>query len=703
MKVQKLLQSKLTKRYVFITLIVAFISLTLVYYITIQVLNNSMREQIEYRNNLMSKTISKKTSFMFEKMVDETRIMSEFILQEFKSEGEVYTSEMDRLVTNNPLYLFIHAVDLNGNPFMTIPNVHYSSSSYVKTILERLEWSRSYYISNVITLYDGRKTIAIAYPLINEENEYIGAVIGYVNLSVLSEYLNQEKIGTEGVNALIDRNGIIIAHSEEKYIQQPLLQNELSSYLKKDRFGIWVGELFNQKLLISYRPIETGDFGLIVGESIEQAFTPSRQVQSSLFKSFLVVVMITIILTVIGTSRVVKPITHLIQQAREYKDGKRSNFDIIYTGDELEALGHTLDEMAKELKLKEQRLFYILESIPYGVITTDKDGKVVTFNKGAEELTLYEREEVIGNYIVNIPLKESREEFITWKTLMEGKEFNEYETYIIDKYGIRHDVRLYSSLFSGEDQTIVGAIVILRDVSEIKKLEEFLKQSERLAALGQLTAGIAHEIKNPLSIIQAAAEAIQLELQDRKDEVIHELTEDILETLDRMNDLLVDFLKLAKEQKELKKERVNLIQLLDDLLSLLKNKFAEQNIQVIREYEIDKAIINVNESKMIQVFLNIIVNSLDAMKNTGILQIRVKEKGNLYYEIDIEDTGGGICKSELKWIFNPFYTTKKQGTGLGLSIAHEIITQHNGGIRASVTDKGMIFTIQLPKDTEGDE
>src|SRR5690606_9412867 len=224
------------------------------------------------------------------------------------------------------------------------------------------------------------------------------------------------------------------------------------------------------------------------------------------------VMLLALFLTLLGTSRVVKPVLNLIRQVKEYQRGQRRRFEPVDTRDELQDLSTVLRRMADELTEKERRLFYILESIPYAVITTDPQGKITTFNRGAERLTLFRREEAIGKSIFDLPLKRHKEEFVSWKTLKEGRAFEEVESYIFDKEGKKRDVRIYSSLFRGEADESIGALVVIRDVGEIKRLEKYLKQSERLAALGQLTSGIAHEIKNPLSIIQAAVESIRLEL-----------------------------------------------------------------------------------------------------------------------------------------------------------------------------------------------
>ncbi|QHE51112.1 PAS domain-containing sensor histidine kinase [Pontibacillus sp. HMF3514] len=699
-----LIHSKLTKRYLIVAIIVAIVSLTAIYYFTTQLLFHSMREEIEYRNDLMAKSISKKTSFMFEKMVNDARVISEFY--RINDNQDLYREEMERIIVHNPLYLYMNIIDESGEPVSTIPNVHSSSASY-KQIVERLEWSKTFYISNLIKLDDGRSTIALGYPILDETGAYKGAVIGYVNLHVLSEYLRQVKLGKKGVNALIDQNGTIIAHTNDYYLGKSLRSPTLKNYLYKSRFGIWRGELFGSEMLLAYRPIESGGFGLIVGESTDQALLPANNVQSVLLRGFIIALLVTVLFTFVGVSRVVKPITKLTNQAHQYKEGRRSSFDLIETGDEIENLSFTMNEMASDLRDKERRLFYILESVPYGVITTDQEGRVMTFNKGAEQLTLYKREEALGKYIIDLPLKATKHEFISWKTLKEGKQFHELESYIYDKEGKKHDVRMYSSLFTGDENQIIGAILVIRDVEEIKKLEEFLRQSERLASLGQLTAGIAHEIKNPISIIQAATEAIQFDLSEEEidEDLINEMTDDILETSERLNDLLADFLKMSRGDMTENREKVNLVVLLNEILSLLRNQFEDRRIQLEKDYGVEEAYVLGDSSHLSQVFLNMILNGIQAIESQGTFKVKISDQ-ETEWNIELEDNGGGIPESHLNWIFTPFYTTKNEGTGLGLSIAHEIVTQHGGKVEASSEGDHTTMKIQLPKikhQSEGED
>lgn len=179
--------------------------------------------------------------------------------------------------------------------------------------------------------------------------------------------------------------------------------------------------------------------------------------------------------------------------------------------------------------------------------------------------------------------------------------------------------------------------------------------------------------------------------------MITELTNDILETSQRMNQLLINFLKLSKGEEDNIKETINVIAVIDELLSHLRKKMKDQGIQVFKQYAEKKVYVLANQNGLTQVFLNILINSMQAMEQGGTLLIKV-EKFEKNCMVQIEDSGVGIPASKLPWIFNPFFSTKREGTGLGLSIAHEIIVQHNGKIWAeSVEGSGTSLYVQLPR------
>ena len=693
--------SKISKKYFLITLVVILLTLAGVYGFTVKTMNDSFREQISFRDELISRSLAKRIDFILRMMINDMRVASIHSLDRGREGGSIFYEEVQKMLARQPLYLFIQSVAPDGALISRVPDPRHLAVFPAEQILQRLRWSKTSFISNLRVLPDGEKTFVVAYPVLDEQGGFHGGVLAFVDLNVLSGYLSESRIGVEGAVALLDRQGTVIAHNQEDRIGYSLLSHPLGRFLQLERYGIWEGPLFEREMLVAYRPMYYGTFGLIVGESTRQAWAPSDRVMVILLQGFLAVLLVAAGLTLFGTSRLVKPINALIRQTREYKESKRTGFEPIATGDEIEDLSRTLDQLAKALTERERRLFYILESIPYAVITVDKEGIITTFNRSAEDLTGFQRAEVIGGSIFELPIKGRREEFVSWQTLTEGRAFDEVETYILDKEQKRLDVRMHSALYQGEDQKPQGAIIVFRDVSDVKKLEDYLRRSEQLAALGKLTAGIAHEIKNPLSIIQAAAEGIQLELDETLDkQAVAELTDDILKTTDRMNTLISDFLSLALTPEEVRFQPVNLVAVIHELLHLLKKKFRDQGIEVDWHCQVPAALVNGHKNALTQVFLNILLNSLQAMPEGGALRVTLAAVDNAW-EVQIADTGPGIPQEKLAWIFNSFYSTKSEGTGLGLSIAHEIVTEHQGKIRVESDEgEGTTLIVQLPRSEE---
>jgi PAS domain S-box-containing protein len=699
-----LFHSKITKRFLTLTMVVVFFSLSAVFTIVIHVLNNAVEHEISYRDELIAKTLSRRMEAVLSRMQNDMRLASNYVLKYSVEEKNYYVAEMERLVAYNPLYRFVQVYDSKGEPIVRVPDSHFDGANMAGDLRYRLSWTQSPYISDLLRLPDGSLSIAIAHPAIDSNGEVAGAVVGYVNLNTLSDYLSELAIGSEGINVILDRQGIIAGHTDPSMLGLALTDHPVADALYKDRYGVWLGELFDREMIAVHRPLKYG-YGLIVSEPLTQALRPSQETKRLLFSFHIVVLALSIAAVLYGTSKIHKPILQLIKQARSYKDHRTTSFERLRTNDELEELSSVMGQMAWELTEKERRLYYILESIPYCVITTDNKGTITTFNRGAEELTLFSREEAIGKKIIDLPIKQNEEAYFSWKTIQEGTEFNEVETHIFDKEKRTHVVHLYSSIFKGEDERPIGAILIMRDVGEMKKLEGYLRQNERLAAMGLLTAGIAHEIKNPLSIIHAAAEALEMELKDDEPQrtTLKDLTNDIVETSERMNGLLADFLHLGREYADGEHAKLSLATVLDELLQLLRSKIKENGIEVFRNYESPCAEVVGDKNRLAQVFLNIFLNAIQATENGGNIFVRIKDGGACWI-VQIEDTGKGLSGGKLQLMFHPFFSTKLEGTGLGLSIAHEIVTQHGGTIYASSEEGiGTKLFVELPKAREAEE
>jgi len=228
---------------------------------------------------------------------------------------------------------------------------------------------------------------------------------------------------------------------------------------------------------------------------------------------------------------------------------------------------------------------------------------------------------------------------------------------------------------------------------ELEKAQEQLKRAERLKAVGTLAAGMAHEIKNPLTGIKTFTEYLGTKYKDP--DFIERFQRIVGNEVNKINDIVQQLLDFSKP-KPLKLQKSNIHRAIDQTLSFLNNDLIKHKIKVVKEYDYSATPLHIDPSRMQQVFLNLFLNAIDAMKEGGKLGISTKFIINTV-EIAISDTGKGISKKDLEHIFDPFYSTKEKGTGLGMSIVYGIIKEHKGELSIkSEANEGATIRITLP-------
>lgn len=233
-----------------------------------------------------------------------------------------------------------------------------------------------------------------------------------------------------------------------------------------------------------------------------------------------------------------------------------------------------------------------------------------------------------------------------------------------------------------------------REGLERARLEAEIRQTERLTALGHMSAGLAHEIRNPLGIMKVS---IQLLAQEKvEDEVVTEYCRVLLEECERLNRLVSEFLNFARP-KELVRERIVLAQLLDEGVTLIQPALGQHHIELKQvRNEVAEHVVEVDPDQMKQVILNILLNAIDAQGEGGVILLEgVLQDG--FVGFAVSDEGSGISPDALPYIYDPFFTTKEKGTGLGLSVVHRILDQHGGKIATSNrSGRGVRVEILLP-------
>lgn len=349
----------------------------------------------------------------------------------------------------------------------------------------------------------------------------------------------------------------------------------------------------------------------------------------------------------------------------------------------------------------------IINSIQDAVIVVTDEGKIVLFNPAAEELMGISARRVLGEKYENIFQKNENLIRQITETLRTQESRSNSDSQIKRFDGKKVPAGIVSSILCNSRGDKEGVIILIRDLTRIKDLEEEVKRKERLAALGTLAAGVAHEIRNPMGAVKGATQLLKAEINDSRN--LNEYCSVIVKEIERIDGIIESLLDIARPMRFIFKP-VNIHQVIDKVLFLMQKNFKEKDILCIRIFDPSLPLITADEGRLAQVFMNIISNSCDAMIKSGRLIITTKIASDSFFsridtgsgfnsmiEISIADEGRGIPKEIKDRVFDLFFTTKDKGTGLGLSICHRIIEEHKGLIRVqSEEEQGTTFTIYLP-------
>nr|WP_230632912.1 PAS domain-containing sensor histidine kinase [Paenibacillus athensensis] len=260
----------------------------------------------------------------------------------------------------------------------------------------------------------------------------------------------------------------------------------------------------------------------------------------------------------------------------------------------------------------------------------------------------------------------------------------------------RYELLLDSNVLRDGGGSIVGAYVIFKDVTNLRSLEEMVQRSDRLAMIGQIAAGTAHEIRNPLTSIKGFLQVLRSTFETKGMEKEKGYTEVMLTEITRINELVNEFLLLSKP-KHVTYEAVDVSAVLRGILPIINNEAILYKVHLQYEACFHLPEVIADQELLKQVFLNISKNGIEAMTDGGTLTITEKiDPVERYVNIDIHDTGPGIPMFVIDKIFDPFFTTKDNGTGLGLSVCQRIIHDMGGGIRVASKGFGTTFTISIP-------
>lgn len=471
----------------------------------------------------------------------------------------------------------------------------------------------------------------------------------------------------------------------------------------------FVSETHEQKVLKSFIPIFTPNEASYVISIVMDYKQISSMVSEQLVSHAsisLVLLEIVIFGSYLLAGYITRPIQSILGKVNDVADG---HFDFrlkVRRKDELGQLANRINAMIRNLghytnRLKQmyeenravkEHLESIINQTADAIHITDLDGKVLRVNRAFEQLYGWRSREVENRRLKIIPPEAEEEMKQQHAQLIEGLSITSNETVWMKKDGTRVEVSVSTAPVRDELGEITALISVSRDITSRNRMEELLRRSEKLTTVGQLAAGVAHEIRNPLTTLRGF-----LQLQQETNKLNHRHLDLMLSELDRINLIVGEFLILAKPQAVHFQER-DIRFILGDVISLLDSQAHLHGVEFVLNASSDSAMVHCEENQLKQVFINLLKNGMEAMPNGGSIRIRLDHDEELNrVRIEIKDEGIGIPEEMMPKLGEPFFTNKESGTGLGLMVSQRIIQSHKGMMDIkSVMNKGTTVIIDLP-------
>jgi len=341
----------------------------------------------------------------------------------------------------------------------------------------------------------------------------------------------------------------------------------------------------------------------------------------------------------------------------------------------------------------------LLDMMPIGIIILGQNGAITYLNQAMEEISGIKREEAIGQVFIEVfyppaSYPQGPRGSKVWEAFLDKKELREVEVRRIGKDGAPQILLVNTYLINADDGSGPRVLATIVDITRTKDLEGAVIKAEKLAILGQIAAGAAHEIRNPLTSIRGFIQLLRSQLAGTSKEHYVDI---LLEEIDRINSIVNDFLNLAKPG-EPKRQLFSLPELFREIHSLVESEAMLNDIQIEKTFPLVLPDVNIDKEQIKQVLINIIKNSFEAMPGGGKIKISIDHgEVDRTIGISIVDTGIGMDQETIARVFQTFFTTKKSGTGLGMAVSKEIIRNHGGEIFIdSTVGLGTTVTVKLP-------
>jgi two-component system sensor histidine kinase HydH len=492
--------------------------------------------------------------------------------------------------------------------------------------------------------------------------------------------------------AVIDQNGRTVAHSDPSIINEPFDQGRKITHLGPNEQENWelVTSSNQQRIFEVHRHFRPLTFGRkkiqghmqsmmkhhgMMTDSSKDWFSPEKRQQlliivgldvspfeEAIRSDIQTTVVLSIVMLLLGFGGFVS-----LFWMQSYRAAKKSLQDTSAFADE------------------------VVSHLPVGLIATDRSGRITFFNSAAEKITDL-NQTIVQNQKPDTILPKGL--CGLQKSLDQGLRITEREMECTFAGNKKVPVSVSATQITNDEGDFVGQVLILRDLSEIRRLQDEVQRQEKLAAMGGLAAGVAHEVRNPLSSIKALATFLTGQFSDGTE--AQEAARVMVQEVDRLNRVITELLEFARPT-DLKRQTSDIGQMLTNSLKLIQQDAANKNIAIKLKLENDLCPVWIDPDRLAQCLLNLYINAIQTMEEGGSLIVQGAAGKNGHVIITVSDTGQGIDSEHLNKIFDPYFTTKKKGTGLGLAIVYKIIEAHQAKIKVESTkDRGTSFAITIP-------
>ncbi|OIJ11800.1 hypothetical protein BKP37_15285 [Anaerobacillus alkalilacustris] len=697
-------------------LLTTFIPLLFVSYISYQSQKQELTKQIE--QSLLSHSnyiASEIQQLLLEQISNLKYLATNSVLKDPSATNEEIKVQFEGFLHIYDIYSDTIFVKPDGRVFTSMIDIvigqDFSSRKWFEIAKEGESYISDIYLSPVLE----EPILVMAAPVFNAQKEVIGVISPSFNVNYIWDkfqtFANHEQmVSLNGYAYLLNKNGDIIAHPDqnkiltENYFQKTNLTAADIISLSRERNIFYDKEA---KEVTAYTQIEKingfdNDWFVAITVSQSALFAPLH----NLFKNYVLImgsVWIIVTIAVFKFSKyIVSPVEKLVAATSEFAVGKPISPLVKQSYKEIERLNGTFTVMTKKLAEREsghKKSTLILETTDNGVFIINKRStKITMFNQMCEEMFAISRKEVINFSIDDVIRKSTHfREFVSSSQIM-----NYLEKETPKKYEVQWQVGKKSWYYLVSLTTLPSLdnndlqeelLIMISDISDKRQMELELVHSEKLKVVGEMSAGLAHEIRNPIATIRGFIQLFREEEMGSKKSYF----DIIIKEIDRVNYIVTDLLNVAKSKSKGQYRQTNIQLLLEEMLVLETSQLKNKGMNLVTEFE-TVPLIFIDPLKVQQACMNIIQNAIEAMDVGDTLFVGTKhltEENKVC--IYIKDTGIGMDPLTLEKLRTPFFTTKDTGTGLGMSTSFRVIEEMQGTIDVlSEERKGSTFTITLP-------